>query len=292
MIKMSINEIQEATMGIFQHGIIGFLITLVVIVLSLGITLKITKKVIKNMTKKNRIDETSARFSYRIISAIIYTLAIFGIIMQVNPLRQISVTLLASSGVAVLVLGFAAQEAFSNIIAGFFISFFRPFSVGELIILPGQNISGRIEDINLRHTVVRTFENNRIIIPNSTINKSIIENRDITEKKMCSFLLMSISYDSNVDRAKEIMMEEALKHPNLIDIRTTEDIMNNVPQLSVTLVSLGNFSVDLRMGVWSADSASGWVMLSDLRDSIKKRFDQEGIEIPYPYQNVIMKKEA
>ena len=289
---MSINEIQEATMGIFQHGIIGFLITLVVIVLSLGITLKITKKVIKNMTKKNRIDETSARFSYRIISAIVYTLAIFGIIMQVNPLRQISVTLLASSGVAVLVLGFAAQEAFSNIIAGFFISFFRPFSVGELIILPGQNISGRIEDINLRHTVVRTFENNRIIIPNSTINKSIIENRDITEKKMCSFLLMSISYDSNVDRAKEIMMEEALKHPNLIDIRTTEDIMNNVPQLSVTLVSLGNFSVDLRMGVWSADSASGWVMLSDLRDSIKKRFDQEGIEIPYPYQNVIVKKEA
>ena len=289
---MSINEIQEATMGIFQHGIIGFLITLVVIVLSLGITLKVTKKAIKNMTKKNRIDETSARFSYRIISAIVYTLAIFGIIMQVNPLRQISVTLLASSGVAVLVLGFAAQEAFSNIIAGFFISFFRPFSVGELIILPGQNISGRIEDINLRHTVVRTFENNRIIIPNSTINKSIIENRDITEKKMCSFLLMSISYDSNVDRAKEIMMEEALKHPNLIDIRTTEDIMNNVPQLSVTLVSLGNFSVDLRMGVWSADSASGWVMLSDLRDSIKKRFDQEGIEIPYPYQNVIMKKEA
>lgn len=87
-------------------------------------------------------------------------------------------------------------------------------------------------------------------------------------------------------------MEEALKHPNLIDIRTTEDIMNNVPQLSVTLVSIGNFSVDLRMGVWSADSASGWVMLSDLRDSIKKRFDQEGIEIPYPYQNVIMKKEA
>ncbi|HBS90938.1 MAG TPA: mechanosensitive ion channel protein MscS [Erysipelotrichaceae bacterium] len=289
---MSINEIQEATMGIFQHGIIGFLITLVVIVLSLGITLKVTKKAIKNMTKKNRIDETSARFSYRIISAIVYTLAIFGIIMQVNPLRQISVTLLASSGVAVLVLGFAAQEAFSNIIAGFFISFFRPFSVGELIILPGQNISGRIEDINLRHTVVRTFENNRIIIPNSTINKSIIENRDITEKKMCSFLLMSISYDSNVDRAKEIMMEEALKHPNLIDIRTTEDIMNNVPQLSVTLVSIGNFSVDLRMGVWSADSASGWVMLSDLRDSIKKRFDQEGIEIPYPYQNVIMKKEA
>jgi len=289
---MSINEIQEATMGIFQHGIIGFLITLVVIVLSLGITLKVTKKAIKNMTKKNRIDETSARFSYRIISAIVYTLAIFGIIIQVNPLRQISVTLLASSGVAVLVLGFAAQEAFSNIIAGFFISFFRPFSVGELIILPGQNISGRIEDINLRHTVVRTFENNRIIIPNSTINKSIIENRDITEKKMCSFLLMSISYDSNVDRAKEIMMEEALKHPNLIDIRTTEDIMNNVPQLSVTLVSLGNFSVDLRMGVWSADSASGWVMLSDLRDSIKKRFDQEGIEIPYPYQNVIMKKEA
>jgi small-conductance mechanosensitive channel len=93
-----------------------------------------------------------------------------------------------------------------------------------------------------------------------------------------------------VDKAKSIIVEEALNHPKLIDVRTEEDIENQVPQINPVLFALNNSSVDLRVGLWSKDSTDGYFMLSDLRDSIKKRFDKEGIEIPYPYQNIVIKK--
>jgi small-conductance mechanosensitive channel len=287
---MSLDQILEMSKEIFEQGIVGFAIALVSISILTFIAIKAGRRFFASLLKRNRIDETTRRFSFRLFSVFIYTFAAFGIVTQIIPLRSTALSLLAGSGIAVLFIGFAAQEAFSNIIAGFFISFFRPFSVGDLINLPGQNISGRVEDINLRHTVVRTFENNRIIIPNATMNKSVLENKDFGERKVCNFLILSISYDSDVDKAKSIIVEEALNHPKLIDVRTEEDIENQVPQINPVLFALNNSSVDLRVGLWSKDSTDGYFMLSDLRDSIKKRFDKEGIEIPYPYQNIVIKK--
>ncbi len=287
---MSLEQLQEMSKEIFEQGILGFAITLLSISVLTFVAIKLGKRFFASLHKRHRIDEMTRRFSFRIYSVFIYTFAIFGVVTQIVPLKSTALSLLAGSGIVVLFIGFAAQEAFSNIIAGFFISFFRPFSVGDLINLPGQNISGRVEDINLRHTVVRTFENNRIIIPNATMNKSILENKDFGERKVCNFLIVSVSYDSDVDKAKAIITELALNHPKLIDVRTPEDIENNVPQVNPVLFSLNNSSVDLRVGLWTKDSTDGYFMLSDLRDSIKKRFDKEGIEIPYPYQNIVIKK--
>ena len=287
---MSLEQIQEISKEIFEQGIIGFAITLLSISVLTFIAIKGSKRFFASLQKRNRIDEMTRRFSFRLISVFIYTFAIFGVVTQIVPLKSTALSLLAGSGIAVIFIGFAAQEAFSNIIAGFFISFYRPFSVGDLVNLPGQNITGRVEDINLRHTILRTFENNRIIIPNATMNKSVLENKDAIERKVCSYLILSISYDSDVDKAKAIIVEEALAHSKLIDVRSDEDIENRVPQVNPILYSLNNSSVDLRVGLWTKDAADGYTMLGDLRDSIKKRFDKEGIEIPYPYQNVIIKK--
>ncbi|PKM64069.1 MAG: mechanosensitive ion channel protein MscS [Firmicutes bacterium HGW-Firmicutes-20] len=287
---MSLDQILEMSKEIFEQGIVGFAIALVSISVLTFIAIKAGKRFFASLLKRNRIDETTRRFSFRLFSVFIYTFAALGIVTQIIPLRSTALSLLAGSGIAVLFIGFAAQEAFSNIIAGFFISFFRPFSVGDLINLPGQNISGRVEDINLRHTVVRTFENNRIIIPNATMNKSILENKDFGERKVCNFLILSISYDSDVDKAKSIIVEEALAHPKLLDVRTAEDIQNQVVQVNPVLFALNNSSVDIRVGLWSKDASDGYFMLADLRDSIKKRFEKEGIEIPYPYQNVVIRK--
>ncbi len=287
---MTLDQIMEMSKEIFEQGIVGFAIALLSISIMTFIAIKAGKRFFASLQKRNRIDETTRRFSFRLFSVFIYTFAIFGIVTQIIPLKSTALSLLAGSGIAVLFIGFAAQEAFSNIIAGFFISFFRPFSVGDLVTLPGQNITGRVEDINLRHTVLRTFENNRIIIPNATMNKSVLENKDTVEKRVCNFLVLSISYDSDVDKAKDIIVEEALAHEKLIDVRSEEDIQNNIPQVNPVLFSLNNSSVDLRVGLWTKDSSDGYFMLGDLRDSIKKRFDKEGIEIPYPYQNVVIRK--
>lgn len=266
---MSLEQLQEMSKEIFEQGILGFAITLLSISVLTFVAIKLGKRFFASLHKRHRIDEMTRRFSFRIYSVFIYTFAIFGVVTQIVPLKSTALSLLAGSGIVVLFIGFAAQEAFSNIIAGFFISFFRPFSVGDLINLPGQNISGRVEDINLRHTVVRTFENNRIIIPNATMNKSILENKDFGERKVCNFLIVSVSYDSDVDKAKAIITELALNHPKLIDVRTPEDIENNVPQVNPVLFSLNNSSVDLRVGLWTKDSTDGYFMLADLRGDRK-----------------------
>lgn len=284
--------ILELTDSFFQSGIIVFGISFV-IVFALAILLaKLNRKFFKRLVIKQKMDETSARFVRRVIKALIYSFAVFTLIIQINPLRSLSISLLASSGIAVLILGFAAQETFSNLISGFFISIFRPFSVGDYIIVSSINVTGRVEDLNLRHTIVRTFENNRIIVPNSQMNKAVIENRDMIEKKVNNYLLMSISYDSDIDKARAIMIEEVSKHPSLFDNRTQAEIDEQVPLLRVLLTNLNESSVDLRISFWTQDAFSGFFMLTDLRESIKKRFDAEGIEIPYPHRTIVMKQRA
>lgn len=282
-------KILEVTNQYFQAGLDGFLITSVVIIVVVVLLKKIIRRFVTQLVERDRVDQTEARFAARIIFAVLYTFAVFGIVLQIVPIRSISVSLLAGSGVAVLVIGFAAQEAFSNIIAGFFISFFRPFSVGELINIPSLDVVGYVEDINLRHTVIRTFTNQRIIIPNSTMNSVAIENRDIHDSRTNNYFMMSIGYSSDIDLARKIMTEEALKHPNLIDTRTPKELQEDTPLVNVSLVKLDEYSVNLRCTLWSDDFSKGYVMLNDLRESVKKRFDQEGIEIPFPTRTILNK---
>jgi len=284
-----INDINELTKEWFMQGLLTFLVSTLITLLIMIIFIKLKNRYFKRLVLSKKIDQTMAKFLTRLISTLTYAFFIFVIISQIKPLSQMSVSLLAGSGVAFLVLGFAAQEAFSNIIAGVFLSLFRPFSVDELISIPSINVVGRVEDITLRHTVIRTFENNRVIVPNNVINSSVVENRDIIDNKICNFFLVGISYDSSIDVAKRIMIEEATKHPNLIDTRTQKDIEDGVPLVNVVVANLNTSSVDMRMAVWAKNAPDSFKLMADLRENIKKQFDLNNIEIAFPHQTVILK---
>ncbi|MBS3972540.1 MAG: mechanosensitive ion channel family protein [Erysipelotrichia bacterium] len=284
-----INQVNKMSEEWFSHGLISFILSTIITLIVMIVLIKLKNRYFKVMVKNKKIDPTMAKFLTRLLSSAIYIFFIFVIISQINLLNQFAVSLLAGSGVAVLILGFAAQEAFSNLIAGVFLSLFRPFSVDELINIPSINITGRVEDITLRHTVIRTFENNRVIVPNNIINSSVIENRDIIDNKICNFFLVGISYDSDIDVARSIMIDEATKHPNLLDTRNDEDIKNGVPLVNVVVANLNNSSVDLRMALWAQNAPDSFKLMADLRENIKKRFDEKDIEIAFPHQTVILK---
>ncbi len=186
-------------------------------------------------------------------------------------------------------IGFAAQNAFANIISGCFITIFKPFRIGDKIKFVGKDVSGTVEDITMRHTVVRTFENKRIIIPNSVVSVDIIENAHFAEEKICRFLEIGISYDSDVDKAIAIMRDETKKHPDFFDNRTEEEKQKQVDPVKAKVLGFGDFSVTLRAWVWAKDNATGFDMVCDLNKSIKERFDREGIEIPFPYRTLVFK---
>jgi small conductance mechanosensitive channel len=284
-----ITQVNKMSEEWFSHGLISFILSAIVTLIVMIVLIKLKNRYFKVMVRNKKIDPTMAKFLTRLLSSAIYMFFIFVIISQITPLNQFAVSLLAGSGVAVLILGFAAQEAFSNLIAGVFLSLFRPFSVDDLINIPSINIVGRVEDITLRHTVIRTFENNRVIVPNNIINSSVIENRDIIDNKICNFFLVGISYDSDIDVARSIMIEEATKHPNLIDNRSDEDKNNGVPLVNVVVANLNTSSVDLRMALWASNAPDSFKMMADLRENIKKRFDEKDIEIAFPHQTVILK---
>jgi small-conductance mechanosensitive channel len=149
-----------------------------------------------------------------------------------------------------------------------------------------NTLRGIVEDINLRHTIIRNFENQRIIIPNSIISNEILINSNYTDDKLCKFINVGISYNSDVDRAKEIMNEEVQNHHLNIDVRSEEDIDSGVPRVMVRVVMLGESSVNLRAWAWASDPQNAFIMECDLLESIKKRFDKEGIVIPFPQRTI------
>ena len=102
---------------------------------------------------------------------------------------------------------------------------------------------------------------------------------------------MGISYDSDMDRAIEIIQEESIKHPFCIDNRTPEEKEEDNPQVRVRILGFGDSSVTPRAYVWCSESLQSIRMHSDINRSIKNRFDAEGIEIPFPYRTIVYKKD-
>lgn len=240
---------------------------------------------------KLNVDHTKYNFLKNAVSFLVFLAALIVIFVMIPELKALGLTLTAGAGVITAVMIFASQQAFSNIISGIFIVIFQPFRVDDHIKI-GDLFVGSVEDITLRHTVIRNYENRRIIIPNSVISSETIINSNIVEDKICNYFELGISYDSDIDKAIEIIRDEAIKHPSFIDNRSEEERKNNSPDVVIRVINLADWSVNLRAYIWSENSQSGFIMKCDLRKSIKERFDKEGVEIPFPHRTVVFKKDS
>ncbi len=272
----------------WEFGLI-VLIFIGAIILTRFVRWLITKSFI-NSSEKLKIDPTRYKFFRNAASLIIWVIAVAAIISLIPKLKALAITLFAGAGILIAIIGFAAQQAFANIISGIFIVMFKPFRVGDMIKV-GSLEYGVVEDITLRHTIITNFENKRIIIPNSVVGSETIINDNIEDAKICRWIEIGISYDSDVELATKIMQEEAVKHPNCIDARSRKQKNKKEPQVNVRLIAFGDFSVNLRAYVWTNDPFNAMQMHSDINKAIKKRFDLEGVEIPFPYHTLVYKKD-
>jgi len=245
------------------------------------------RRLIRKSTEELKNDPTNYKFLRHAIRALIYIIGISIAIYTMPSLRVLASSLLAGAGVLALALGFASQHALSNIISGVFIVIFKPFRVNDRLSL--GELTGIVEDITLRHTVIRDFENKRIIIPNAKISDEIIVNADFGDDKICKWVNIGISYDSDIEKAKEIIKNQIINHPLSIDNRTPKETKEGVDPVPVKVISLGDSSVNLRGFAWAKNSADAFVMGCDLLESIKLQFDKEGIEIPFPHRTLVYK---
>ena len=235
----------------------------------------------KFATGKLKVDETTYSVVRRIITVTIYLIGITVVISLIPGLPDLVLGMAVSAGIAAIVIAFAAQRALSNVFSGISIAIFRPFRVGDVVEI--GNEYGTIEDITLRHTVIKTWQNKRQIIPNSRISEETIINWTIGDLTVLWKVDFGISYDSDIDLARSIILDEINKHP---DVMHEED-----REAKVRVTELGDFAVNLRALFWVADRPTAWGTGTEIRESVKKRFDREGIEIPFPYRTVVYKKD-
>lgn len=263
------------------------------IILSASILARVLRWLMKRSfataSEKLKVDPTRYKFFMNAVSVVIWVMAIAAIIFLFPKLRALAITLFAGAGIMVALIGLAAQQAFSNIISGIFIVIFKPFRVGDMITVGTR--MGVVEDITLRHTMIKSFENKRIIIPNSVMSSETIINDSIEDTLVCRYVEIGISYDSSVELASKIMQEVAIDHPLSLDNRTEEQKAANAHPIEIRLTTFGDFSVNLRAYVWCNDPQEAYRMHSDINKVIHERFAEEGIEIPFPYRTVVYKKD-
>ena len=278
---------------LFEYEVLNNAIWVAFIIVSAYILLRVLKAIlnrfINKASKDLKVDPTQYKFLKNGLGFVIYLTALVIIFLSFEELKSLGITLFAGAGIFAAIIGFASQAAFSNIVSGLFIVFFKPFRVGDIIKISNL-YSGTIEDITLRHTVIKDFENKRLIIPNSVMSSETIHNFNIIDEKVCNHVFFGISYDSDIDKAIGIIQSEAMAHANFRDGRTDEEKESGIDPVIVRLLGFGDSSVNLRAQVWSDDPITGFVLKCDINKSIKERFDREGIEIPFPYRTIVYKE--
>ena len=188
---------------------------------------------------------------------------------------NILTSLATVAAAATLAIGFAMQDVIANFVAGVFIFVERPFKIGDWIEFDGN--SGVVEDISLRVTRLRTFDNELLTVPNSQLTDNVVKNPVDANKLRLKFVF-GIGYDDDIEKATDIIMEEAEAHEGIMDD----------PGPSVRLTELGDSSVGLQSRIWIANpSRADFVKTrGEYVTAVKRRFDEEGIDIPYPHRTL------
>jgi small-conductance mechanosensitive channel len=175
------------------------------------------------------------------------------------------------AGAATLAVGFAMQDVIKNFVAGIFIFTDRPFRIGDWI--EWDDYAGRVEDISMRVTRVRTFDNELLTVPNATLTDDVITN-PVEAGRLRMRFTFGIGYDDDIEEATEIILAAA---------DDDEDILEE-PAPSVRMTEMADSYVGLQARVWISDPTRGtYVRIrGEFATDVKQRFDEAGIDIPYP----------
>jgi len=157
------------------YDILAIAMTILALIISLWVVSRLFKRAERRMMEQDR-DVYVLRYIRIAVKAVIYVICGTAILRHVPGMGSLITSLLAGSGILAVVIGLASQQALGNIVSGVILLVFRPFQVGDTIRYPAENATGVVEQIGVRHTVVRTGEDKVLLIPNSLMNSNVVEN--------------------------------------------------------------------------------------------------------------------
>lgn len=190
-------------------------------------------------------------------------------------------SLFIAAGFSSIVIGLAAQSSLSNLISGMVVSVAQPFKIGDAVVFKDEFCF--VEDIRLMITVLRTWDNRRLMVPNQLFLNEVVTNYSAEDPTMLAPVLMQIPYESDLDKAMSIMRDVALRHPDCLPIG---DLPN------VVVMEYNESGIQLRLLSRAKDQPTAFQMERDLLYQIRKEFNANRIEIAYPRRHVLLSKES
>jgi small conductance mechanosensitive channel len=213
-----------------------------------------------------------------IVSSAANLVMILGILIALSQLGISLGPLLAGLGVLGFIIGFALQDTLGNFASGMMILLYRPYDVGDVIDAGG--VSGKVDDMTLVYTIINTFDNQRMVVPNSKIWGDVIKNMTAETIRRVD-LVFGTSYGDDIEKTERVLQEVVAAHELTLDD----------PAPAIKVHSLGDSSVDFIVRPW-VKSADYWGVYWDLTRAVKMRFDEEGITIPFPQRDVHVTNDA
>lgn len=247
------------------------MVVFVLILVVFSLLARIVRRIVSRALGSSRVHASKllqdllASFAGKAIFLVGILIALAQLGIQIGPV-------LAGLGIVGFIIGFALQETLSNFASGVMILIYRPFDVGDAVETGG--ISGKVKQMNLVSTTITTFDNQRVIVPNRKIWGDVIRNIN-AEKIRRVDMVFGIGYDDDPDLAERILHEIVDHHELALDD----------PPPVIRLHTLGESSVDFIVRPW-VKSENYWDAYWHITRAVKKRFDEEGISIPFPQQDM------
>lgn len=255
---------QEA-LAVYGVRVLAAVITLLVGRLLAGIA----KSLLRKLMERARVDATLVSFS---VSVFYVTLMVFVVISALGRLGMETASFVAVVGAAGLAIGLALQGSLANFASGVLLVIFKPFKVGDFVDAGGT--AGIVLEIGIFQTEMKTPDNKKIIVPNSSITSGNITNITANPTRRID-LVVGVSYRDDLDKVRAVLM----------DILDADERVLKDPEPTIGVIELADSSVNFCCRPW-VKSSDWFPTMMALNETIKKRFDAEGICIPFPQRDV------
>ena len=251
---------------------ISFVFALLIFFIGKWISKSVVKILGKALRKVGGVDETLVKFLENIVY---YALLTVVIIAALNKLGIATTSFLAILGAAGLAVGLALKDSLGNFASGVMIIIFKPFRVGDFVTAGG--VTGSVTEVTIFNTVFLTADNQKIIVPNSSITSGSITNVNANNTRRVD-IVVAISYEDSIKNAKDVLTNIINSNPKVLKDKG----------FGISVTDLAETSVKLGVNVWAKSSDYG-SLKAELLEEIKTKFDEVGITIPYPknvYQQI------
>ncbi|AYJ77554.1 mechanosensitive ion channel family protein [Aliarcobacter cryaerophilus] len=243
---------------------ISFVFALLIFFIGKWISKSVVKILGKALRKVGGVDETLVKFLENIVY---YALLTVVIIAALNKLGIATTSFLAILGAAGLAVGLALKDSLGNFASGVMIVLFKPFKAGDSVVAGG--VSGTVTEVTIFNTVFLTADNQKIIVPNSSITSGSITNVNANNTRRVD-IVVAISYEDSIKNAKDVLTNIINSNPKVLKEKG----------FGISVTDLAETSVKLGVNVWAKSSDYG-SLKAELLEEIKIKFDEVGITIPY-----------